>query len=151
MRTIRHFRLLTAIALAVPVSLATLAFAGPALAAGTATCSKLSGSVSSNKASLSGCTDTANTGGAGTVTVTTLESGKGPITWATSHGTTTISIKFTQSGTSCPSATEYKISGKVTADTGKAKSIKVGGAVTADVCLSSTGSFSLVKNTKFAV
>jgi len=151
MRTVRHIRLLTAIALAVPISLATLAFAGPAFADGTATCSKLSGSVSSNKASLSGCTDTANTGGSGTVSVTTLESGKGPITWASSHGTTTISITFTQSGTSCPSATEYKIAGKVTADTGKAKSIKVGGKVSADVCLSKTDTFSLVKGTKFAV
>lgn len=151
MRTFRHIRLLTAIAVAVPISLASLAFAGPAFAAGTATCSKLSGSVSSNNASLSGCTDTANTGGSGTVTVSTLESGKGPITWASSHGTTTISIKFTQSGTSCPGATEYKITGKVTADTGKATSIKVGSKVSADVCLSSSGSFSLVKKTKFDV
>jgi len=151
MRNLRRSRLLAVVALAVPISVGTLAFAGPAFAAGTATCSKLSGSVSSNKATFSKCTDTANTGGSGSVSVTTLGSGSGPITWASGHGTTTISITFTQSGTSCPGATEYKIAGTVKSDTGKAKSIKVGGKVSADVCLSGAGSFSLVTGTKFSV
>ena len=134
----------------VPASLGVMAFPGLASAVtpGPATCSAISLKVVKTSATLnlSKCTDTANTGGAGTIKATTLV-GKGAqtvvITWA-SGGTTTTSLTVFKgekdkdaTGKACSTAkghSEYEATGTVKSDTGKGSSIKVGGKVSAELC-----------------
>ena len=123
--------------------------------AGSATCSKVSLKVSGTAANLSltGCTDTANTGGSGTIKATTLLSTKPEtvvISWA-SKGTTTTVLTIKKGGKLCPSAdTEYSATGTVKSDTGKAKSIKVKGTVSTQLCAKGTA-VSLAPKTLFKV
>lgn len=153
-------RLLAIAAVAIPASLATVALAGSTAYAVSVTCTKLSGTVSGGVAHISGCTDTTNDGGAGTAPIAGFASGSGTITWATGHGTTSLTDSFTAVGKSgqpadeteslkcATTSQEYVITGKVTGDTGKATSITVGSAVKAEICLSSAGAFALEPGTK---
>lgn len=81
------------------------------------TCSRLSGSLDTDSASLSGCGG--NTGGSGTFPPTAFASGKGTITWANGK-TTGIAISFKQlkKEKGCPSTaySEYKAKGDTTSD-----------------------------------
>ncbi len=150
--------LLAAGALMVPASFGVIAFPGGASAttkAGSATCAGVAVRVSGSSAllSLSKCTDTANTGGSGHINASTLV-GTGAetvvITWATG-GTTTTTLTVVKGGTLCPAgSTEYVASGTVKSDTGKAKSIKVGGKVSAELCGKGI-TVSFVKGTVFTV
>ena len=163
-RLLSHpLRLITIAAVAIPASLASVALTGSTAWASTVTCTKLSGTVSGGTAHLSGCNDTANTGGSGTAPVSAFAHGSGTITWATGHGTTSVTITFTPVGGSgqakdeaetrrCAAGSqEYVIHGKVTGDTGKAASITVGSIVSAEVCLSSAGAFSLEPGTTMKI
>ncbi len=157
--------LLAAGALVVPASLGVMALPGAASAtvpAGSASCSGILLKVVGTKATLTlkPCTDTANTGGSGTILATTLI-GKGAqtvkITWA-NGGTTTTSLTVTKgetdadlAGKSCAVGdTEYEAKGTVKSDTGKAKSIKVGGKVSGEICAKGAA-ISLEPGTTFIV
>ena len=140
---------LAVIALGLPV-VGTFAFAGTALASTSVSCSKLTGTATtsgSSKDKLSGCTDTANTGGGGTFS-STSSSTTGTVKWAGGHGTTTFD-NVSSSGVSpdaCPNGgIEEEVTGTVSKDTGLAKSIKVGWTLQAFICATpnSSGSFTL--------
>ncbi len=151
MRPSRLMRILIVPALALPVGAASLAFAGPAFA-GAVVCTGLSGNATGTPApTLTGCNDTANTGGTGTAT--------GPLTspatisWATSGGTN--KIKFTDKaytsgkkdkclsrGTGYTYAT---IKGSVIGHTGTGSSVS--GKVSAKVCVAPDGTLSLQSGT----
>jgi hypothetical protein len=151
--------LLAAGALMIPASLGVAAFPGAASAAtpaGSATCAGISLKISGGKAllTLTKCGDTANTGGSGSINAADLVpkgAQKIVFTWA-SKGTTTATMTVKQSGTKCAKgSTEYMATGKVDSDTGKASSIKVGNAVSADICSTKTHAISFVKGTVFTV
>jgi hypothetical protein len=162
MRHLRAIRVLTAMALVVPASLATWAVTGPASATTFVSCSKLTGLDTAKFTTLSGCTDPADTGGTGKGV---SKAGKGTtgtstITWATkADGTTSVSYSYTivaaskeKCGTSVVKGKktdnlEVIESGKVLAVTGNAaKVIKVGQAASSTTCINaSTNAESLLK------
>ncbi len=150
--------MLVAGALVVPASLGVVAFPGAASAttAPSATCSGISLKVSKSSAllDLTKCTDTANTGGSGTIVATALvpkSAQKVVFTWA-NKGTTTTTMTVKESGTSCAKGSkEYVATGTVKSDTGKATSIKVGGAVKAEICVTASYATSFVKGTDFSI
>jgi len=137
-------------ALAVPVGAASLAFATPAFAAATA-CSVLTGNISGTPAStVSGCNDTANTGGSGTFRVGALSSPT-TVTWATS-GTNTFTFKYkliSAKKDKCSAGNnEVTITGKITGHTGAGSSVT--GKVKASICYSAaSGALSLLPGTTF--
>ena len=143
----RPLRVITIAAVAIPASLATVALAGSTAYAVTVSCTKLTGPNAAGNAVISGCNDTTNDGGSGTAPVSAFANGSGTITWATGHGTTSVTLSFTPVGGSgqpkdeaetkkCAAGSqEYVILGKVTSDTGKATSITIGSKVSAEVCV----------------
>ncbi len=151
--------MLVAGALLVPASLGVMAFPGAASAAtpaGSTTCSGISLKVSGGKAllNLTKCGDITNTGGAGSINATALvpkSAQKVVFTWK-AKGTTTATMTVKQSGTACAKGSkEYLATGKVDSDTGKATSIKVGGAVKAEICVTATYVTSFVKGQVFTI
>jgi len=128
-----------------------VAWTATASASSSVACSKLKANADKAKGTISGCTDTANTGGKGTFPVAALASGSGTITWNKTGTTKVDNGTFaTVSPSACPTGdTEYSATGDVSGGTGKAKkSIKKGWTYEADVCLnSSTGAITLVKGT----
>jgi hypothetical protein len=100
---------------------------------------------------LSGCSDTANTGGSGS-----LDNRTGVITWATGM-TTAVSYALIpvkrdeREKHGCPptSAAEFKLRGTVTAD--NTGSIEVGGPVTGEVCGRENGILSNEKGTRLKI
>jgi hypothetical protein len=140
-------RLSTRVA-AIAAMLAVTSLGSVALASGVAsasapkvTCTSFSTNFSGT-GTVSGCTDTANTGGKGSL-VTTASTGKGTITWAKKLGTTRSTAKDTvvTPDTKCnpKSDTEVKITDTVTGGTGKASNvIKTGQSGTFYVCANST-------------
>jgi hypothetical protein len=142
-----------------PVSAATFGFASMAAAASTVTCSKLAVSLTTGNATLSGCTDPANTGKSGTVPISELAGGvgsMGTITWHGTVGTTAITETAFNTITpdKCPTGyTEYEAVAKITGGTGtSAKSIKKGWTFQAFICANlTTDKFMLLKGTKVEI
>jgi hypothetical protein len=134
-----------------PVSAATLSFAGVAGAASGVTCTSIKGSLSGKTGTISGCTDKANTGTKGTFPIAALTGGSGSITW-NKTGTTAITVTgiATVTPNKCPKGdTEYHVTANVTGGTGAAaKSIKTGWTLSAFVCVTKAGAFSLLKGQK---
>jgi hypothetical protein len=130
---------------------AGVAWTATASAASGVACTKLTANVNKSKGTISGCSDTANTGGKGTFSLTTLASGSGTVTWNKTGTTKVDKGTFTTvSPSACPTGdTEYSATGDVSGGTGKAvKSIKKGWTYQAFVCLNpSTGAITLVKGT----
>ena len=156
-------RVLGVVALcALPISLLSVSLAGTASAASPATasvvCKKISGNfLTGTTGKLSGCTDTANTGGSGTFPIAALGTGSGNITW---NGTgTTALTSVTPTGVTpdtCPNdaggtqESEFLVTADISGGTGKAKkSIKKGWTLTSTVCvdLAGTGAFKVLKGT----
>jgi hypothetical protein len=138
-----------------PLGAATVGFVGTAAAATGVSCTKLTGKATGSKGTVSGCTDTANTGGSGTFNPSSLLSG-GKITWAKKVGTTTIDNvnPVTVTPNKCPKGdTEYEITADIESSTGKtAKSIKDGWTLQVYVCLNNTTeAFSILKGTKLEI
>jgi hypothetical protein len=133
--------------ISVPVSFVAVGLASPAGAASGVACKKLSGSLNgSGTFTVSKCTPKNKQDTKATGATASLATGSGSITWSPSHGTTSISATFTQSGTSCKKgSSEYVISGSVTG--GTSTYTASGDAVSADVCVTNAGKFSLVKGT----
>jgi hypothetical protein len=133
-------------------ALAVAGTASAAQAAGTIKCTSLAGTVNTStlsaKGTLSGCNDTANTGGKGTFkgseTATT-----GSIKWNKTGTTTFDNVMYSAtSPDTCPnSEDEETVTGDVEGGTGAAlKSIKVGYTFTAYLCVvvnSTTGAVTL--------
>jgi hypothetical protein len=153
-------RALSVVALmALPIAAVSVGWTGVAGAStrvATATtgvaCSKISGGIGGTTGKLSGCSDSANTGGSGTFPIAALTGGSGSITWHGTVGTTALSgVTATATTTNkCPTGdTEYEVSGKVSGGTGKSlKSIKKGWTLQAFVCVTASGNFSLLKGQK---
>jgi hypothetical protein len=140
----------TAVALSIPLSVATVGLAGTAGAAtSSVTCTGLTGTISTT-VTISKCTPS---GGKGYKTASapasSLASG-GNLTWSKSKATTTIgdsSVKVV-SPNKCGTSTEYSFTGKVTAASTKGTGIpKKGDAVKALACVSSAGAISLLPGT----
>jgi hypothetical protein len=142
-------RLLMVPALAAPIMAASLAFAGPATA-GAVVCTGLTGNASGTPPpQVTGCNDTANTGGTGTSTGA-LAPPHATLSWASAGGGTT-TIKFTDKivkKEKCGAgSSEATIKGKVTGHTGSGSSVS--GAVKATVCIDGSGNLSLLHGTTF--
>ena len=146
----RLVRLLMVPALAAPVVAASLAFAGPA-SAGAVVCTGLTGNAGGTPPpQVTGCNDTANTGGTGTATGAL--SSPATLSWASSGGgTSTIKFKYkilTGKKNKCPAGdSSASITGKVTGHTGSGSSVS--GAVSATVCIDGSGNLSLKPGSKF--
>lgn len=146
--------LLTVAALLIPVAGVTLGFAGTAGAAGGITCTTISGNASST-VTLSGCSGPNTGGGSKPVNALALEEG-GTFTWL-SNGTTTIGAPAltTESPKHCPGYVKNATSepsgelfvATVTGDTGDGMLIP--GSVSGEVCISTTGVISTLKEVKF--
>jgi hypothetical protein len=164
----RSVRAVTALAMLFSASLATLAVTAPAGAAAAPSCTVLTGSEKTpTKSSLAGCTPTANTGGKGSsiTKVGTGTSGTSTITWASNHGVTKLTFKYTLVPASKEKCGTSKVKGKttknieatetgsVTSSTGlSGKVIKKGQKTTATVCINAaTQAESLLKGTKFVL
>jgi len=136
-------------AMALPVSLAAVSLSTPAGAASGVACKKLTGTATGNF-TVTKCTPKSKQNKKATGSSTSLATGSGTITWSPSHGTTTVSLSETQSGSSCPAgSTEYVVTGSVTGGTSTYTS--AGDAVSGDVCLSGTGKLTLVKGTSMTL
>ena len=131
-------------AAALPITVTAVAFTASSAGAATpVACKKLSGTISKTF-TISKCTPKSSSNKTAKGSSSSLATGGGSITWAPSKGTTTVSISFTQSGTSCPGASEYVISGSVTG--GSSTYTANGQSVSADVCVKGS-KLSLVKGT----
>ena len=147
---------LAVVALAIPISAASLTFAGPAgaaphkatKAASAQTCTKVTGTISGNL-TFSGCTGGL---GKGSALATSLQTG-GTITWqGKGKGGTSFSMAVsTPSSNGCSKGfTEYDGTGTVTADT--SKKVAIGSSVSARACVDlTTGAVTLVKHTNFSL
>jgi hypothetical protein len=166
MGNVRAIRLIVAMALTVPASVAVWAVSGPASAATGASCSTLTGNDAKTSTMLSGCAPAADNGGSATGVTKTGKgtSGTSTLTWAGKHGVTTLSFSYKlvtkneKCGTSVVKGKktnnlEAIETGKVLTSTGTAsKDIKAGQATTATVCINaSTGAEGLLKATKFVL
>jgi hypothetical protein len=135
----------TVTTLAVPASIASVALSGPAWASSGVACTKLSGTISGSF-TVTKCTPKNKKDKKATGTSTALATGGGTITWSPSKGTTTLSVSFSQSGSSCPKgSSEYVVSGSVSGGTSTYTSS--GDPVSADACVTGGGKLSLVKGT----
>jgi hypothetical protein len=140
------------VAFAVPTSLAAMAaLPGTAGAATAPTCKKLSGSVTGGTITITSCKPKGKADKAyktATGAVSTLESGSGNLTW-NGGATTGVTVSFTQDSTStCPKGdSEYSISGSVSGGSSGNTYTATGQSISAQVCVTSTLSFSLLKKT----
>ncbi len=135
-------------AVSLPVSLAAVSLSTPAGAASGVACKKLSGSISGSF-TVTKCTPKSSKNKKATGMSSSLATGSGTITWSPSHGTTTVTLSETQSGTSCPAgSSEYMVTGSVTGGTSTYTSS--GDAISGDVCLKGT-KLSLVKGTSLTL
>jgi hypothetical protein len=140
-----------------PMAVMTVGFASMAAAAtASVTCKKLSVSLTTGNATISGCTDAGNTGKSGTIPIADLAGGPGStgvITWHGTVGTTDITETAfnTIMPDKCPTGyTEYEAIAKITGGTKtSAKSIKKGWTFEAFVCANlTTDQFELLPGTK---
>jgi hypothetical protein len=150
----RTGRALLVPALLVPITAATLVFAGVASASSSTKastsypvkCKKLTGTVGTT-GTITSCNG--NTGGSGSFPAVPASSAT--VTWANGD-TTTASFNYAEVSSSkqtCPSKdSEYEITGTVSADT--TGSIPVGSGLKGYVCLSSSASLSLAPTKKGA-
>src|ERR1700722_16433201 len=125
---------------ALPISVVTVGFVGPASASTPATtnivCKALAGNIATT-GTLSKCSDKANTGSKGTFSSSSLTTGSGTITWNGTGSTKVTGVTATANGgTACPAGdTEYAVTGKTGASKGAAaKSIAKGSKLNALVC-----------------
>jgi hypothetical protein len=131
---------------------------GPAGASGIVTCNTVSGNQQS-PAELFSCTDTAGTGGNGSIEPypTFVGSHVATIYWSgastTQPFTTVIHLSthvVKRKKTPCPAqTTELRVSGRVRSDT--SGSVTVGGSVSAILCETSNGSYALLGNSVFTL
>jgi hypothetical protein len=138
--------MLVVAALAIPVSAASIGFAGPAGASAPVSCTKVTGTITGTL-TFKGC----GTLGKGSAPAASLASG-GTITWkGKKSGTTTFTVTVTSpgQGACAKGSTEYDATGSVTGDTsGK---VTVGSAVSGKACVDAAGNVTLVKHTTFAL
>lgn len=137
------------VAFAIPASFAAMAaMPGTAGAATAPTCKKLSGSVTGGSITITKCSPKNKSYKTATGSVSTLESGSGNISW-NGGATTAVSVTFTQDASStCPKGdSEYSISGSVTGGSSGNTYTASGQSISAQVCVTSTLSFSLLKKT----
>jgi hypothetical protein len=144
-------RLLVVVALAtstvVPAAVLFTAGSGTAGAATPPSCKKLSGTATGNF-TISKCSPKNKQNKTATGTSSSLESGSGTITWSPSGQMTNVSVTFTQasSNTGCSGGTtKYNISGSVTG--GSSTYTASGQSISAQVCVTTTLSFTLAKKT----
>lgn len=134
---------LTVASLALASTVAVGAFAGPAWAGkkATFTCTHIGGN--STTVTISGCGG--NTGGSSVpLSVGTLATG-GKLGWVNGQSTTvtlTPTAKKKEHGCPATTSSEFKIKGKVTADT--TGSAPAGSKLKGTVCLNAGGTFSLI-------
>jgi hypothetical protein len=145
------------ILLALSIGAMTAGWSGVAAATSGVACTKLSANYAkSGNGTVSGCSDTANTGGMGTFPNSSVDSGEGTITWAAGKGTTRIEVtSSTMPTNSCPSPStseEFEVTGDVTGGTGAArKSIKKGWTLEEFVCWKGSGKITLAPGTTFDI
>ncbi|HXW35333.1 MAG TPA: hypothetical protein VEJ87_12200 [Acidimicrobiales bacterium] len=144
--------------LALPLSVGTVVLsAGSAFATSSVTCSMYKGSIPKNTAKVAYCSDSANTGGSGTVLVGgNLASGLWKINWATGPGDfsyASVTATSVAPTAPCPTSTvsEYQISGSVTDYEGTGSSIPIGDTVSATVCVNKAGKYKEAPHTKFLI
>jgi hypothetical protein len=139
-----RFTILSTMAAMLVAGTVSLVLGGSAGAAvGSASCASANGPGLSGVVTFSGCSDRANTGGGGTAPESAFaNNGQSTITWATGHGTTTVSMtwrvvsKDEGDNVPCPSSTFESLgTGTVVGDTGLASSIAVGGEVRVEMCV----------------
>jgi hypothetical protein len=114
-------------------------------------CTRFAGPFPEGPFTLSGCSDTSNTGGSGS-----LDNRTGVVTWVAGR-TTTVAYALTpvkhdeREKQGCPptSAAEFKLRGTVTADT--TGSIEVGGPVTGEVCGRENGVLTNERGTRLKI
>jgi hypothetical protein len=126
----------TSVALATSLTMAVAATPASATTA-VVVCKQLVGNLGG--ATLSNCSDIANTGGSGTLPFSTPSK----ITWANGNTTTLnpfgsvmVTSDENETGTCAATTTEYRLVGKVSADT--TGSIPVGSKVSAEICVDFT-------------
>jgi hypothetical protein len=138
------------LALSIPLTAATVGFAGTAGAVSKITCTSLKGTITGT-VTIGACTPS---GGPGYKTASGSAAslaGGGKITWKTSKATTTIGNTSAKQVTpnKCPAgSTEYAFTGKVTAASTKGVGIPAkGDAVSAKACVSAAGNITILKGT----
>jgi hypothetical protein len=137
-------------AVALPVSVTAVAFAGPASAAATpVACKKLSGTITGS-ITISKCSPKSKTNKSAGGLAASLASG-GTITWTPSNQTTTVSLSVSSPGQGAckKGSTEYDVTGSVTG--GTSTYTHSGDAVAGKACATSGGSLSLVKHTSLTL
>ena len=140
-----------AISMSIPLSVATVGFAGTAGAAtSSVTCKGLSGSITTT-VKISKCTPSAGPGyKTASAPASSLASG-GKLKWSSSKATTTVgdASVTTVSPNACGAGgTEYSFTGKVTGASTKGTGIpKKGDSVKALACVSATGAITLLPGT----
>jgi hypothetical protein len=143
--------LLVGALMVLPVSALSIAAASPAFAAKSGVkCTSIKGKITGKNATVSGCSDTKNTGGSGKAPISALASGSGTVTWNGTGTTTLDNGTFTQvSPNACATgSTEYEAHLTVSGGTGAAaKSILTGWTVQAFVCVSAAGKISILPGT----
>jgi hypothetical protein len=141
-----------AVAMSIPVSVATVSLAGTAGAVSTVQCKGLAGTITGT-VTISKCTPSGGKGYKSASGLATNLATGGNITWKTSGATTTIGdASATQVVPStCPKADtggEYSFTGQVTAASTSGTGIPaVGDTVSATACIGKTGKISLLKHT----
>jgi hypothetical protein len=138
------------LALSIPLTAATVGFAGTAGAASKITCTSLKGTITGT-VTIGSCTPS---GGKGYKTASGSASslaGGGNITWKSSKATTTIgdtSAKQVTPDKCATGSSEYSFTGKVTAASTKGVGIPAKkDAVSAKACVSATGNITILKGT----
>jgi hypothetical protein len=137
----------TALALSVPASVAVIGTSAPAWAASSVSCGKLSGTITGN-ITITKCTPKSATNKSASAPASALTSG-GTLTWASSGGTTTVSMTVTSPGQGgCKAGyTEYDANGHVTG--GTSTYTHVGDVTSTRACVSTAkNKIALVKGTK---
>jgi len=136
-------------AILVAASLSLVAMSGPAYAASSVTCKKVSGSISGT-VTISLCSPVKAGYTSLSGLATKLVAG-GPLTWSTSKKTTIIKTVAKQTGTGCKApAMEYDVSGTVTG--GTAAYTKVGDVVKGRACVNLLAkTVTLVPNTSITL
>ncbi len=141
----------TAVALSVPVSVASLGVAGTAGAAGSGvTCASLKGTITGT-VTISKCSPSGGKGYKKATAPASSLAGGGNVTWSNSGATTTVgdAAVTTVTPNACgKKGTEYSFTGTVTAASTSGTGIPaVGDSVSALACVTSSGKIALLKGT----
>jgi hypothetical protein len=140
-----------ALAMSIPVGVATVSLAGTAGASSSIQCTGLKGTITGN-VTISKCTPSGGKGYKSATGVATDLASSGTLTWKSSKATT--GIDDGSANTVTPNAcgkkgTEYSFTATVSSASTTGTGIPaVGDAVSADACVSSKGAITLLKGTK---